>query len=131
MEHRPIGELSVSVVGMGCNQLGTTCDEALTAQIVGEALDAGVNYFDTADEYGRDYSDPNDEAGWGLSERYLGQALRHRRDEAIIASKFGIPPPGDPSGGGAGAKWIDVAVEGSLRRLGTDRIDLYQLHVPD
>jgi aryl-alcohol dehydrogenase-like predicted oxidoreductase len=131
MEHRPIGELSASVVGMGCNQLGTTCDQDLTIRIVGEALDAGVNYFDTADEYGRDYSDPNDAAGFGLSEKYLGEALKHRRDEVIIASKFGIPPPGDPSGGGGSAKWIEIAVEGSLRRLGTDRIDLYQLHVPD
>ncbi len=131
MEHRRIGQLSASVVGMGCNQLGTACDQALTAQIVGEALDAGVNYFDTADEYGRDYSDPNDVDGWGLSEEYLGRALKHHRDEAVIASKFGIPPPGDSSGGGGGAQWIGIAVEASLRRLGTDHIDLYQLHVPD
>ena len=131
MEHRAIGELSASVVGMGCNQLGTICDQDLTTQIVGEALDAGVNYFDTADEYGRDYSDPNDVAGWGLSEKYLGRALKGHRDEVIIASKFGIPPPSDSSGGGGSAKWIDIAVEGSLSRLGTDWIDLYQLHVPD
>ena len=131
MERRRIGVLSASVVGMGCNQLGTTCDQELTAQIVGEALDAGVNYFDTADEYGRNYFDPTDEGGWGLSEEYLGHALKGHRDEVIIASKFGIPPPGDGSGGGGSARWIDVAVEGSLRRLGTDRIDLYQLHVPD
>jgi aryl-alcohol dehydrogenase-like predicted oxidoreductase len=131
MEHRRIGQLSASVVGMGCNQLGTACDQALTAQIVGEALDAGVNYFDTADEYGRDYSDPNDVDGWGLSEEYLGRALKHHRDEAVIASKFGIPPPGDSSGGGGGAQWIGIAVEASLRRLGTDHLDLYQLHVPD
>jgi aryl-alcohol dehydrogenase-like predicted oxidoreductase len=131
MEHRAIGGLSVSVVGMGCNQLGTICDQDLTTRIVSEAIDAGVNYFDTADEYGRDYSDPNDVGGWGLSEKYLGQALKGRRDEVIIASKFGIPPPGDPSGGGGSAKWIEIAVDGSLRRLDTDRIDLYQLHVPD
>jgi aryl-alcohol dehydrogenase-like predicted oxidoreductase len=131
MEHRLIGELSASVVGMGCNQLGTSCDQDLTIQIIGEALDAGVNYFDTADEYGRQYFDPTVEGGWGLSEEYLGHALKGHRDEVIIASKFGIPPPGDSGGGGGSARWIEVAVEGSLRRLGTDWIDLYQLHVPD
>jgi aryl-alcohol dehydrogenase-like predicted oxidoreductase len=131
MEHRPIGELSVSVVGMGCNQLGTTCDQEMTSRIVGEAIDAGVTYFDTADEYGQNYADPTDERGWGLSEELLGQALKSRRDEVVIATKFGIHPHGDSSRGGASARWIEVAVEDSLRRLGTDRIDLYQLHFPD
>jgi len=131
MEYRTIGRLTVSVVGLGCNQLGTACDELMSARIVGEAIDAGVTYFDTADEYGRDYSDPNDVAGWGRAEEYLGKALKHRRDEVVVASKFGIPPPGDSSGGGAGERWIALAVEGSLRRLGIDTIDLYQLHVPD
>jgi aryl-alcohol dehydrogenase-like predicted oxidoreductase len=123
--------VSVSVVGMGCNQLGTVCDRATSAQIVGEALDAGVNYFDVADEYGRNYSDPTDERGWGLAEEYLGHALRSRRDDAVIATKFGVQPPGHPDRGGAGARWITVAVDDSLRRLGTDRIDVYQLHIPD
>jgi aryl-alcohol dehydrogenase-like predicted oxidoreductase len=131
VEHRLIGGLSVSVVGMGCNQLGTTCDERMSAQIVGEALDAGVSYFDTADEYGRNYLDPTDERGWGVSEEYLGRALKGRRDDAVIASKFGVRPPGSSDRGGAGAGWIEIAVEDSLRRLGTDRIDLYQLHIPD
>jgi len=128
MDQRRLGELSVSVVGMGCNQLGTSCDEATTARIIGEALDNGVTYFDTADEYGGDYTNHDDHSGWGTSEVYLGRALRSRRDEAVIASKFGIH---GPSGGGGSAKWVEQAVEESLRRLGTDRIDMYQLHMPD
>src|SRR3954447_14620444 len=128
MDQRRLGELSVSVVGVGCNQLGTSCDEATTARIIGEALDSGVTYFDTADEYGGNYADHDDHSGWGLSEGYLGRALRPRRDEAGIASKFGIT---GPDGGGASAKWVEQAVEDSLRRLGTDRIDMYQLHMPD
>src|SRR3954468_4423994 len=128
METRRLGELSVSVVGMGCNQLGTSCDEATTARIIGEALDSGVTYFDTADEYGGDYANHDDHSGWGTSEVYLGRALRSRRDEAVIASKFGIH---GPRGGGGSAKWVEQAVEESLGRLGTDHIDMYQLHMPD
>jgi aryl-alcohol dehydrogenase-like predicted oxidoreductase len=131
VERRLIGELSVSVVGMGCNQLGTVCDERTSAQIVGEAIDAGIDYFDTADEYGRNYLDPTDERGWGVSETYLGRALAGRRDDVVVATKFGVHPPGNSDRGGAGARWIGIAVEDSLRRLGTDRIDLYQLHIPD
>jgi aryl-alcohol dehydrogenase-like predicted oxidoreductase len=131
MEHRKVGELSVSVVGVGCNQFGTSADEATTARIVREAIDAGINYFDTADEYGRNYADRDDPHGWGLSEELLGRAVRGRRDEVVIASKFGIPAPGDAATGGASARWIATAVEESLRRLGTDHLDLYQLHFPD
>ncbi len=132
VEHRSIGQLSVSVVGLGCNQIGTAfCDEAQSTRIVNEALDAGINYFDTADEYGSNYSDPNDPGGWGRSEEYLGRALKTRRDEVVIGSKFGVHPHGDPEHGGASRRWADLAVEDSLRRLGTDRIDLYQLHFPD
>ena len=108
MEHRPIGELSASVVGMGCNQLGTVCDQDLTVQIIGEALDAGVNYFDTADEYGRQYFDPTVQGGWGLSEEYLGHALKGHRDEVIIVSKFGILRRATAREAGAapaGSKW--------------------------
>jgi aryl-alcohol dehydrogenase-like predicted oxidoreductase len=131
MDHRAIGELSVSVVGVGCNQFGTSADKTTTAAIVHEALDSGLNFFDTADEYGRNYADPNDPNGWGRSEELLGEAVQGRRDEVVIASKFGIGRPGDPDSGGASAGWITTAVEHSLRRLGTDRIDLYQLHFPD
>ena len=121
MEMRRIGSLEVSVVGIGCNQFGPTVDKAQTAAIVNRALDTGVNFFDTADEYGPE----------GVSEEYLGAALVSRRDEAIIATKFGHHMDGDPLRGGASARWIEQAVEDSLRRLGTDRIDLYQQHFPD
>ncbi len=131
VERRRIGQLAVSVVGLGCNQLGTVCDESTSGRIVSEALDAGINYFDTADEYGRNYADPGDVQGWGLSETHLGRALRGRRDDAVIATKFGVQPPGRPQDGGASARWIVTAIEDSLRRLGTDHVDVYQLHIPD
>jgi aryl-alcohol dehydrogenase-like predicted oxidoreductase len=122
METRSIGSLTVSVVGLGCNNFGTTfgthVDEAGTAEVVTAALEAGINFFDTADIYGD-------------SEVYLGKALASRRDEVVIATKFGGQIGSDPTHKGAGAKWIEQAVENSLQRLGTDRIDLYQLHFPD
>jgi aryl-alcohol dehydrogenase-like predicted oxidoreductase len=130
MQHRSIKGLSVSVVGMGCNQLGVACDQQGAAQLVHEALDAGITYFDVADEYGRRYFDPTDPS-WGVAEQYLGRALRGKRDRVVIATKFGVRPPTQPELGGASAKWIATAVEESLRRLDTDYIDLYQLHVPD
>jgi aryl-alcohol dehydrogenase-like predicted oxidoreductase len=117
---------------LGCNQLGTAfSDEATSAQIVNEAIDSGITYFDTADEYGSNYADPNDPAGWGRSEEHLGRALGSRRDQVVIGSKFGVHPHGAAEGGGASADWARKAAEASLRRLGTDRIDLYQLHFPD
>jgi len=117
METRTIGPLEVSAVGLGCNNFGGRIDEAATASVVHAALDAGITLFDTADVYGK-----------GLSEEYLGKALRGRRDEAVIATKFGIEMPG---GSGASPEWIEQAVADSLRRLGVDHIDLYQLHAPD
>jgi aryl-alcohol dehydrogenase-like predicted oxidoreductase len=141
VEHRSIGELSVSIVGLGCNQLGTkSCNAATADRIVHEALDAGITYFDTSDEYGRDYADPSNEQGWGRSEELLGKALRTRRDEVVVATKFGPFGPLDHPGLGplmskprseAGVRGIGIAVEESLTRLGTDHIDLYQLHFPD
>jgi aryl-alcohol dehydrogenase-like predicted oxidoreductase len=141
MEHRAIGSLSVSVVGLGCNQLGTkSCDDATSARVVGEALDRGITFFDTSDEYGRDYAQPDDLSGWGRSEELLGRALAGHRDQVVIASKFG--PIGQVRDGvdetgldqvrsRASAEGVRMAVEESLSRLGTDRIDLYQLHFPD
>ena len=120
METRSIGTLQVSLVGLGCNNFGSRCDEARTAEVVGAALDAGITLFDTADIY-----------GGGRSEAYLGRALGARRDDVVIASKFGMQLGDDPSNKGGSARWIAEAVEGSLRRLGTDRIDLYQFHAPD
>lgn len=122
MDTRSIGSLTVSVVGLGCNNFGTTfgtpVDEAGTALVVNAALDAGITFFDTADVYGE-------------SEVYVGKALGARRDEVVLATKFGGQTGDDPTNKGASARWIEQAVENSLRRLGTDRIDLYQLHFPD
>ncbi|HEY4397547.1 MAG TPA: aldo/keto reductase [Acidimicrobiia bacterium] len=120
MEMRKLGSLEVSLVGLGCNNFGMRIDEERSADVVHAALDAGINFFDTADVY-----------GGTRSEQYLGRALGARRDEAVIATKFVGPIDDDPSHAGASARWIVEAVEGSLRRLGTDRIDLYQQHGPD
>jgi aryl-alcohol dehydrogenase-like predicted oxidoreductase len=110
------------LVGLGANNFGTTVgtpvDEAGTRAVVDAALELGVNLIDTADLYGD-------------SEVYLGSALEGRRDQVVLASKFGGQVGTDPSHRGASARWIVEAVEDSLRRLRTDRIDLYQLHMPD
>ena len=118
MEHRRIGSLKVSLVGLGCNNFGRRLDEKRTAEVVGAALDAGVTFFDTADMYGDT-----------LSEEYLGLALAGRRKHAVIATKFGWAL--DSERKGARPEYVRRAVEDSLRRLGTDHIDLYQLHQPD
>jgi aryl-alcohol dehydrogenase-like predicted oxidoreductase len=127
MNHRAIGPLSVSEIGLGCNQFGTVFDEAHSARVVQAAYDMGVTLFDTADEYGE-------------SERYIGRALKKVRDKVVIVTKFGSRNILNTSGelrarpadeGGASARWIVLAVERSLRRLETDYIDLYQLHFPD
>ncbi|MCA1713439.1 MAG: aldo/keto reductase [Actinobacteria bacterium] len=120
MEQRQLGESAVGVVGLGCNNFGRRLDAERTAAVVDAALDAGVTLFDTADVYGD-----------GLSEEYLGRALRGRRDTAVIATKVGHPMGDDPRRAGASARWIREAAADSLRRLQTDHIDLYQLHVPD
>jgi len=120
METRKLGSLDVSVIGLGCNNFGMRCDEAQSAAVVNAAIDAGINFFDTADVY-----------GGTRSETFLGKALGRRRDEVIIATKFASPVDSDPEHRGASARWIAQAVEDSLRRLGTDRIDLYQQHRPD
>ena len=119
METHAIGSLQATVVGLGCNNFGGRIDEAATETVVKAALDAGITLFDTADIY-----------GGTLSEEYLGRALGSRRDEALVATKFGVPVD-DEHKGGASAAYLANACEASLRRLGTDRIDLYQLHFPD
>lgn len=118
MDTRNIGALKVSVVGIGCNNFGGRIDEARTRDVVLAALDSGVNFFDTADVY-----------GGTKSEEFLGAALKGRRDEAVIASKFGSAI--DDEHKGAKPDYVRQACEDSLRRLGTDRIDLYQLHRAD
>lgn len=120
MEQRHIGELTVSAVGLGCNNFGTAIDDARTQAVVDAAIDAGITYFDTADSYGR-----------GLSEEYLGKALGSRRSEVIVATKWGSPlslADGERAGDPA---LIRSRLEDSLTRLGTDYIDHYQLHRPD
>jgi aryl-alcohol dehydrogenase-like predicted oxidoreductase len=119
METRAIGSLTVSIVGLGCNNFGGRIDQAATRAVVDAALDEGVTLFDTADIYGD-----------RRSEELLGAALGSRRDDVVIASKFGMGD-GTTLPAGASRRSVEAAVEGSLRRLGTDRIDLYQLHAPD
>ena len=131
METRTLGtsDLAVSVVGLGCNNLGRpgalTFDQEGTDAVIHAALDAGVTFFDTADVYGAEY---------GLSETRLGAALKDRRGEAIIATKFGHADYDGPLSavGPRGSRaYVRAAVEGSLARLGIETIDLYQQHTPD
>ena len=110
----------VSVVGLGCNNFGTRINYAKTKKVVDAALEAGVTLFDTADIYGQ-----------GKSESHLGKALASWREEVVVATKFGKPMddgPDLPRGSRAYIRW---ACEQSLRRLGADHIDLYQMHEPD
>jgi aryl-alcohol dehydrogenase-like predicted oxidoreductase len=118
LEKRKIGSLEVSVVGLGCNNFGWRIDAAGTAKVVDAALESGINFFDTADIYGS-----------GKSEEFLGKALGSRRKQIVLATKFGLPM--DEQRKGAKPAYVRQAVEDSLRRLGTDVIDLYQLHTPD
>lgn len=115
-----IGSLRVSKVGLGTNNFGSRLDKAQTERVVLAALEQGITYFDTADIYGNR----------GLSEEYLGAALRGRRHRAVVGTKFGMEMLNETQMGGS-ARWVAVAVEDSLRRLGTDYIDLYQMHRPD
>jgi aryl-alcohol dehydrogenase-like predicted oxidoreductase len=118
METRRIGSLNVSVIGLGCNNFGRRLDADRTAAVVRTALDAGITFFDTADIYGET-----------KSEEFLGRALGKGRRDVVVATKFGMPV--DEHRRGAKPEYIRRAVEDSLRRLGTDRIDLYQIHQPD
>jgi aryl-alcohol dehydrogenase-like predicted oxidoreductase len=118
MQTRKIGSLEVSVVGLGCNNFGWRIDADASARVVDAAIESGITLFDTADRYGK-----------GQSEDFLGRALRSRRDQIILATKFGMEM--EKGQQGASPKYIREAIEASLRRLKTDRIDLYQLHQPD
>ena len=116
-------DLAISVVGLGCNNFGEPLDFDETAAVLEQALAAGVTFFDTADIYGE----------YGGSERLMGEALEGRRDELILASKFGMEMVGDrvPNHPRGSRDYIRWAVAGSLERLRTDRIDFYQYHEPD
>ena len=118
MEKRHIGSLEVSVVGLGCNNFGRRLDFDATKAVVDAALEAGITFFDTADTY-----------DGTRSEEYLGRALGRRREDVVLATKFGSRI--DEQRRGARPEYVRKAVEDSLLRLGTDRIDLYQLHTPD
>jgi aryl-alcohol dehydrogenase-like predicted oxidoreductase len=127
MRYRRLGNsgLVVSVVGLGCNNFGRKVDDAGTKLVVDAALDHGINLFDTADIYG----EPQ-----GSSESAVGKALRGRRDDVVIATKFGMDMHGlngVDHGARGSRRYVTRAVEASLRRLDTDYIDLYQLHRPD
>jgi aryl-alcohol dehydrogenase-like predicted oxidoreductase len=122
MEYKNVGDLKVSIVGIGCNNFGMRSDQSASIEVVNAALDAGVNFFDTADVYG----------GRGKSEEILGKAIKGRdRSEVVIATKFANAMSDDKSMRGASRGYITRAVEDSLQRLGTDYIDLFQQHVPD
>lgn len=118
MPTRKIGSLEVTVVGLGCNNFGGRIDEQRSREVVAACLAAGITFFDTADVY-----------GGTRSEEFLGRALGSRRDEAVITTKFGMQI--DPDHKGAKPTYVRSALEDSLRRLGTDRVDLYLLHAPD
>ena len=123
MEQRNLGRcgLIVSAVGLGCNNFGGRVDREATRAVVHKALDLGVTFFDTSDTYGEG----------GASEEYLGHALAGRRDEIVLASKFARPMDREGRLQGASRRYIMSAVEASLSRLNTDRIDLYQQHIAD
>lgn len=127
MTYRRLGDsgLTVSTAGLGCNTFGATLAPEGVADVVAAALDVGVTLFDTADVYG---GEP------GRSEELLGAALRGHRDDVVIATKFGMDVRGlngEDWGARGSRRYVRRAIEGSLRRLGTDHVDLYQLHAPD
>ncbi|HEX5116323.1 MAG TPA: aldo/keto reductase [Pseudonocardiaceae bacterium] len=122
MQYRTLGRtgIQVSPYALGALMFATTMGNTAqdSARVIHKALDAGINLIDTADAYGD-------------SEDVVGQALKGRRDDVVLATKFGRPTGQDPNRQGASRRWIVTAVENSLRRLRTDHIDLYQLHRPD
>jgi aryl-alcohol dehydrogenase-like predicted oxidoreductase len=122
MEYRQLGRsgLTVSAVGLGCNNFGMRIDEEASAAVVQQSLESGITFFDTAEMY-----------GGGKSEEFLGVALGKRRDEVLIATKFGGPKGPGPSQAPGSRRNAIRACEDSLRRLGTDYIDLYYQHYPD
>jgi len=120
VERRNLGRsgLIVSAIGLGCNNFGGRSDAAATRAVVHKALDLGITFFDTSDTYGTA----------GASEEYLGRALAGERHRIVLATKFARPMA---AGEGASRRYIMSAVEASLKRLGTDYIDLYQQHIAD
>lgn len=120
MDTRKLGSLDVSVIGLGCNNFGGRLDYAGTQGVLDACIAQGVTFLDTADTYGATES-----------ESLMGRALQGRRDQVVIATKFGMPNEKAGLPGGASPQYIRSSIDNSLRRLRTDRIDLYQLHRPD
>jgi aryl-alcohol dehydrogenase-like predicted oxidoreductase len=124
MRHRPLGRtgIHVSPYALGTMNFGVmaNADHDQAIRVIHAALDAGINLIDTADVYSH-----------GESEQIVGEAIKARRDEVVLATKFSNPMGDSPNQRGGSRRWITTAVEGSLRRLGTDYIDLYQYHYPD
>ena len=122
MEYRRLGDsgLKVSEIGLGCNNFGMRIEQEATTAVVNAALEAGINFFDTADIY-----------GGARSEVLLGQALGARRHDIVLATKFAMPVGEGLDKSGGSRRYVMRAVEASLKRLGTDYIDLYQMHQPD
>jgi aryl-alcohol dehydrogenase-like predicted oxidoreductase len=123
VEYRNLGKsgLKVSTVGLGCNNFGMRIDAEAARAVVARALDEGITLFDTADIYG----------GRGASEEALGKALGDQRHNVIVATKFGMPFGKGPYLRGGSRRYVCASIEGSLKRLKTDYIDLYQIHAPD
>jgi aryl-alcohol dehydrogenase-like predicted oxidoreductase len=128
---RPLGHsgLSTAVVGLGCNNFGGRIDIDATRAVVDAAIDAGITFLDTADIYGR--SGSASRPGVGRSEELLGEVLAGRRDEIVLATKFGMDMHDGYGGARGSADYITAACEASLRRLDTEEIDLYWYHQPD
>ncbi len=131
MDYRNLGRsgLKVSAIGLGTHYFGWLHDEAASRTVIDRALDLGITFIDTADVY-----------DMGRSEEFVGRAIKGKRDDLVIATKFGWPMGGGPSGApvdqrpnarGGSRHNVIRAVEASLKRLGTDYIDLYQIHFPD
>ncbi len=124
MEYRPLGRTGVQVskLCLGAMMFGAwgNTDHDDSVRIIHAALDAGINFIDTADIYSA-----------GESEQIVGKALKGRRDNVVLATKFFVPMGDDPNQRGGSRRWITTEVENSLRRLGIDHIDLYQVHRPD
>ena len=123
METRRIGGtdgFDVTIVGLGCNAFGRRLDEADSRPVIHAALDAGITFFDTAEIYGD-----------GLSEEFIGRALEGRRDDIVLATKFGLRTINVPGKGRGSRANAMAAIDKSLKRLRTDHIDLYQFHMPD
>ena len=125
MEYRQLGQsgLTVSAIGLGCNAFGARIDAERTQRVVDAAIENGITFFDTADTY-----------GLGASEELLGRSLGRRRDDVVVATKFGMDMKGHNGpdwGARASRRYARRAIEASLRRLGTDHVDLYQIHQLD